>query len=235
VKVILFGASGMVGQGVLRECLLDPDVASVLLIGRSATGLRDVKVREIAHKDIGDLTAIEGEVSGYDACFFCLGVSSVGMTEADYRRITYDLTIGAAATLVRLNPSMTFIYVSGMGTDGTERGGTMWARVKGATENALLRMPFKGAYMFRPAGIQPMNGERPRARGAQIVIGALGPFMPLLLRFWPKYMTTTERIGRAMLIAAKRGAPKRVLESSDINLLAGDSVDYQAGLKPGAS
>jgi len=216
----LFGASGMVGQGVLRECLLDRDVEAVLLIGRSASGRHDAKIREIVHKDIGNLTAIEGEVSGYDACFFCLGVSSVGMTEPEYKRITYDLTIGAATTLARVNPSMTFIYVSGMGTDGTERGSTMWARVKGATENALLVMPFKAAYMFRPAGIQPMHGERPRARGAQIVIGALGPLMPLLLRLWPKYMTTTERIGRAMLIAAKSGAPKNVLESLDINLLA---------------
>lgn len=211
----------MVGQGVLRECLLDPDVETVLLIGRSSAGRQDAKIREIVHKDIGNLTAIEGELSGYDACFFCLGVSSVGMAEDEYRRITYDLTVGAATTLSRLNPSMTFIYVSGLGTDGTERGGSMWARVKGATENALLRMPFKAAYMFRPGYIQSMHGELPRARIAQILIGALRPLAPLLLRLGPKYATTTERMGRAMLIAAKSGAHKKVLESADINLLAG--------------
>jgi uncharacterized protein YbjT (DUF2867 family) len=221
VNVILFGASGMVGQGVLRECLLDRDVETVLLIGRSSAGRHDSKLREIVHKNIGDLTTIEGELSGYDACFFCLGVSSVGMTEAEYKRITFDLTIGAATTLARLNPSMTFIYVSGLGTDSTERGGTMWARVKGATENALLRMPFKAAYMFRPGYIQSMHNEMPRKRIAQIVIGALRPLAPLLLRLGPKYAITTERIGRAMLIAAKSGAPKKVLESVDINALAG--------------
>lgn len=211
----------MVGQGVLRECLLDGDVETVLLIGRSTTGRQDAKIREIVRKDVGELRDIEGELGGFDACFFCLGVSSFGMAEAEYRRITYDLTIGAATTLARLNPSMTFIYVSGLGTDSSARGGTMWARVKGATENALLGMPFKAAYMFRPGFIQAMHGEQPRARLAQIVISGLGLFTPLLLRMSPGYVTTTERIGRAMLIAAKSGAPKKVLESADINLLGG--------------
>jgi uncharacterized protein YbjT (DUF2867 family) len=153
MKVIFFGASGMVGQGVLRECLLDPDVETVLLIGRSVTGRQHPKIREIVHQDIADLEPIASPLAGFDGCFFCLGVSSVGISEADYKRITYDLTIGAAATLARLNPAMTFIYVSGAGTDSTERGRTMWARVKGATENALLRMPFHAAYMFRPGFI----------------------------------------------------------------------------------
>lgn len=220
VKVILFGASGMVGQGVLRECLLDQDVETVLLIGRSATGRQHAKIREIVHKDIVDLTPFEGELAGHDACFFCLGVSSVGMTEDDYKRITCDLTVGAAGTLARLNPGMTFVYVSGMGTDSTERGGTMWARVKGATENALLRMPFKAAYMFRPGFIQPMNGEKPKAASLRIALTLLAPVIPLLMRVGPRYATTTERIGRAMLIAAKNGAPKKVLESVDINALA---------------
>ncbi len=163
MKIILFGGSGMVGQGVLRECLLDTDVEKVLLIGRSATGQQHPKIREIVRADIGDLSPLEAQLAGFDACFFCLGVSSVGMTEAAYRHITYDLTIGAARTLAKLNASMTFIYVSGMGTDSSETGRTAWARVKGATENALLRMPFRAAYMFRPGFIQPMHGEQPKA------------------------------------------------------------------------
>ena len=220
MKVILFGASGMVGQGVLRECLLDNDVETVLLIGRSATGPQNAKIREIVHKDIGNLTPIEVDLTGYDACFFCLGVSSVGMSEADYKRITYDLTIGAATTLARLNPAITFIYVSGKGTDSTERGRLAWAWVKGATENALLRMPFRAAYMFRPAMIQPMHSEKPKAALTSFALTLMTPFIPLLMRLGPKYATTTERMGRAMLIAAKNGATKKVLESPDINALS---------------
>lgn len=211
----------MVGQGVLRECLLDPDVETVLLIGRSATGQSHAKIREIVRPDIGDLSAIEKEITGYDACFFCLGVSSVGMSDADYKRITYSLTIGAAGTLARLNPGMTFIYVSGMGTDTSEQGRTAWARVKGATENALLRMPFRAAYMFRPGGIQPMHGEKPKAAMTALAVKIIGPIIPWLVSVAPKYVTTTERMGRAMLIAAKTGAPKTVLENADINALAG--------------
>ncbi|HXI56585.1 MAG TPA: epimerase, partial [Polyangia bacterium] len=163
MRIILFGATGMVGQGALRECLLDPDVSEVLSIGRTpvrrtAVGPTDAKLREQVLADPGDLSSIEGQLVGYDACFFCLGVSSVGMTEAAYRRITYDLTLAAARTLSRLNPGMTFIYVSGAGTDSSERGRSMWARVKGQTENALLALPFKAAYMFRPGIIQPLHG-----------------------------------------------------------------------------
>lgn len=218
--MILFGASGMVGQGVLRECLLDSDVETVLLIGRSATGQQNPKIREIVHKDIGNLTPITDDLTGYDACFFCLGISSVGMSEADYKKITYDLTIGAAETLVRLNPAMTFIYVSGKGTDSTEQGRIAWARVKGETENALLRMPFRAAYMFRPAMIQPMHGEKPKAALTSFALTLMTPLIPLLMKLGPKYATTTERMGRAMLIAAKNGATKKVLESADINALS---------------
>jgi uncharacterized protein YbjT (DUF2867 family) len=210
----------MVGQGVLRQCLPDPDVERVLLIGRNTTGQNHAKIREIVQPDLADLTALESELSGYDACFFCLGVSSVGMTEAEYKHITYDLTIGVAGTLARLNPGMTFIYVSGMGTDSSERGRVAWARVKGATENALLRMPFKAAYMFRPGFIQPVHGEKARAAMTRYALTLLRPVIPLVTRFAPKYATTTERIGRAMLIAAKSGAPKKVLESADINELS---------------
>ena len=210
----------MVGQGVLYECLHDPDVSDVLVIGRSSLGQRDPKLSELVIPNVGDLSKNESDVTGYDACFFCLGVSSVGMSEADYRKTTYDLTISAATTLARVNPAMTFTYVSGKGTDGTEKGKQMWARVKGATENALLRMPFKAAYMFRPGAIQPMHGEKPRGAGARLLLTILGPLIPLVMRLSPASVTTTERIGRAMLIAAKRDAPKRVLESEDINALA---------------
>ena len=160
MKVLLFGATGMVGQGVLRECLLDTSVTSVATIGRSASGITDPKVREIVHQDLANYTAIEADLTGFDACFFCLGVSAAGMKEADYERITYGFTLAAAETLSRLNPGMTFIYVSGEATDSTEKGRSMWARVKGKTENALLRLPFKAAYMFRPGFIQSVNGER---------------------------------------------------------------------------
>jgi uncharacterized protein YbjT (DUF2867 family) len=217
MNVILFGASGMVGQGVLRECLLDPGVEKILSIGRSRTGREDPKLREIVHKDIGNLAPIEDQLRGYDACFFTLGVSSVGMKEADYRRITYDLTLGAARTLARLNPEMTFIYVSGAGTESGGR--SMWARVKGETENALLGLPFKAAYMFRPGFIQPLHGIKSKTALYQILYAILGPFNSLVLKFFPKYATSTEVLGRAMIKAARQGAPKKVLESQDINSL----------------
>jgi uncharacterized protein YbjT (DUF2867 family) len=221
VKIILFGASGMVGQGVLRECLLDANVQSVLSIGRSATGQRHEKLREIVRKDLADLTDIEHELQGYDACFYCLGVSSAGMTEADYREVTYGLTMAVARTLARLSPGMTFIYVSGAGTDSTESGRFMWARVKGRTENELLRLPFQAAYMFRPGFIQPLHGVRSKTALYRILYTTMGPLIPLLMAVAPRYVTTTDRIGRAMIQAARHGAPKAVLEGQDINELAG--------------
>src|ERR1700716_2717253 len=160
MKVILFGATGMVGQGVLRECLLDAGVESVLVVGRSPTGQRHAKLREILHEKFMDFSAIESELRGYDACFFCLGVSSVGMNEERYRHLTYDITMAAATTLAKLNPGMVFTYVTGRGTDSTEQGPRMWARVKGKTENDLLKLPFKAAYMFPPGAIQPLHGAR---------------------------------------------------------------------------
>jgi len=217
MRVVLFGATGMVGQGVLRECLIDPDIQTVLSIGRSATGQNHPKLRELVHRDLLDFSAIENELAGFDACFFCLGVSSAGMQETDYRRVTYDITMAAAQTLARLNSNMTFIFISGMGTDSTERGRTMWARVKGQTENALLRLPFKAAYMFRPGVIVPMHGIKSRTALYRVPYALLGPALPLLKAAFPKYVTTTEALGRAMIAVAKRGAPKKVLESSDIN------------------
>lgn len=217
MNVILFGATGMVGQGVLGECLLDPQVLSVLSIGRSATGQAHAKLRELVHGDLLDYSAIESELSGFDACFFCLGVSSAGMTEGAYRRVTYDITIAAAETLAKLNPAMTFIYVSGAGTDSTERGRSMWARVKGKTENALLRLPFKAACMFRPAVIRPMHGIKSKTRLYRVLYVVMAPLMGALQAVLPKYVTTTEQVGRAMIRVARQGAPKVVLENEDIN------------------
>ena len=216
-KVIIFGVTGMVGQGVLRECLLDPDVETVLAISRSASGRTDPKLREIFHKDFMDFGSLQRELTGYDACFFCLGVTSAGMPEERYRVITYDYTLAAARTLAAVNPGMTFLYVSGMGTDSSERGRTMWARVKGKTENDLLRLPFKAAYMFRPAVIVPLHGIKSKTRVYRIFYALTGPMLPLLYKIAPKYVTTTEQVGRAMINVAGEGGPKAILENSDIN------------------
>ena len=224
MRVVVFGASGMVGQGVLRECLLDPGVEAVLSVGRSAltTGLRwpalnaGEKLTELVVPDLSDYSAVEAKLSGYDACFFTLGVSSSGMTEAEYRRVTYGFTLAAAETLVRLNPAMTFVYVSGAGTDSTAQGRTMWARVKGETENALLRLRFKAAYMFRPGVIQPLHGIRSKTASYRIFYGVLGPVLSVVRAVAPRMMTTTEQIGRAMLQVVRQGYPKQVLEAGDI-------------------
>jgi uncharacterized protein YbjT (DUF2867 family) len=209
----------MVGQGVLRECLLDPEVQNVLSIGRTATGQQNPKLRELIHKDLFDLSSIASELSGFDACFFCLEVSVAGMTEADYRRITYDITMAAAQTLVKLNPRMTFIHVSGAGADSTERGRIMWARVKGQTENALLHLPFKAAYMFRPGVIAPLHGIQSKTKSYRLFYAVTGPLLPALYKWFPQYVTTTEQLGRAMIKVAKEGNSKSVLESADINKL----------------
>jgi uncharacterized protein YbjT (DUF2867 family) len=207
----------MVGQGVLRECLQDPDVKRVLAIGRSAAGQRHDKLRELVVKDFADFSGIEHDLAGYDACFFCLGITSAGMSEADYRRVTYDIALTAARALVTLNPGMTFIFVSGMGADSSEKGRVMWARVKGQTENALLALPFKGVYVFRPGAIQPLHGIRSKTTWINAAYAALGPLYPVLKALFPKYVTTTELVGRAMINVARRGAPQRVLENHDIN------------------
>jgi uncharacterized protein YbjT (DUF2867 family) len=220
MKVILFGATGMVGQGVLRECLLDPQVERVLSVGRSATGGQDPKLHEIVHGNLGDLAPIENDLRGYDACFFCLGVSSAGMSEDDYRHITYDLTVAVGQSLAKLNPGMTFIYVSGAGTDSSEHGRSMWARVKGRTENALLKMPFKAAYMFRPGVIRPLHGFRSKTRGIRIFYTVAMPIVLLAAAIAPNSITTTEKMGRAMIHAAERGAPKTLLGTREINALA---------------
>jgi uncharacterized protein YbjT (DUF2867 family) len=217
MRVLLFGATGMIGQGVLRECLLDPDVESVVAVLRSPTSQQRAKLRELLHKDFLDFSPIESQLSGFDACFFCLGVSSTGMSEEDYQRITYGFTLAAARVLVKLNANMTFIYISGAGADSSERGSSMWARVKGKTENELLGLPFHAAYIFRPGLIIPLHGVQSRTRLYRVFYVLLGPLLPVLKGRFPKYVTTTEQIGRAMLKIARQGWPKRVLETLDIN------------------
>jgi uncharacterized protein YbjT (DUF2867 family) len=225
MRVILFGATGMVGQGVLRECVQDPDVEAVLSVARRSSGpgmeRRSEKVRELVTDNFYNFSQIEREFAGYDACFFCLGVSSFRMKEAEYRRVTYDLTMVAARAVLRANPTstgagITFIYVSGAGTDSSEHGSAMWARVKGETENALLGMGFRAAYMFRPGGIVPMGGIKSKTAVYRVVYTALRPLLPVLLRVFPQYVTTTEQVGRAMLAVAKHGYSKPVLEAVDI-------------------
>jgi uncharacterized protein YbjT (DUF2867 family) len=216
MNVILFGATGMVGQGVLRECLLDPGVHQILSIVRTPSGQQHPKLHELVHTNFFDYSTIESQLANYDACFFSLGVSSAAMDEAKYAHLTYDLTLAAAATLARLNPQMTFLYVSGAGTDSTERGRIMWARVKGKTENALLKLPFRAAYMFRPGFIQPLHGIRSKTKLYQFFYTALNPILPLLRSAFPKYITTTEELGRAMLNVARNGYPKPILEVPDI-------------------
>jgi uncharacterized protein YbjT (DUF2867 family) len=217
MKVLLFGATGMVGQGVLRECLLDEKVELVTTIGRHKTGKTHPKLQEIEHQDLFDYSTIEAQLTGFDACFFCLGISSFGMKEKEYRHITYDLTLAAANALVKRNPGMVFTYVSGTGTDSTEKGRVMWARVKGETENALLRLPFKAAYMFRPGMIQALHGVKSKTKLYRMIYPLFAPLFPILNALFPHQMTTTEKIGRAMLWVVQHGAPKPILESRDFN------------------
>jgi uncharacterized protein YbjT (DUF2867 family) len=220
MKVILFGATGMVGQGVLRECLRDPDVEQVLAIGRKEIGESHPKLRQRIHANFTNFAAIANEVVGYDACFFCLGVSSAGMNEKDYRHVTYDFTLAAAEVLAKQSPGMTFVYVSGTGTDSTEKGRSMWARVKGQTENALLRLPFKAVYLFRPGVIQPLHGIQSKTRLYRAAYTVATPLFPLAKALFPRFVTTTEQVGRAMLAVVRKGAEKTILENWDISALA---------------
>jgi uncharacterized protein YbjT (DUF2867 family) len=219
VRVILFGATGMIGQGVLRECLLDPGVEEVLAIGRSKTGQSHAKLRELVLPDLTSYAAVREELSGYDACFYCLGVSSAGTSEADYRRIMYEIPVAAARALVGASPQMTFVFVSGAGTDATSK--TMWARVKGEAENAILALPFRGKYAFRIAFVRPLHGIKSRTTAYRVAYAILRPLAPLVASLAPNSVTTTEKVGRAMLNAARHGAPKAVLDTVDINALAG--------------
>ncbi len=216
MDVTLFGATGMVGQGVLRECLLNDDVRRVVSVVRSPSGQQHGKLREVVAGNFLDLSSVASELSGLDACIYCLGVSSAGMTEEQYTRITYDFTMEAARTLLRANPGITFLYVSGAGTDGSEGGRSMWARVKGRTENALLGMGFKAAYMFRPGFIQPLHGIQSKTRLYRAIYVVTTPIFPALRAVFPHYVTTTEQLGRAMLRVARDGYAKPILEMRDI-------------------
>ena len=220
LKAIITGTTGMVGRGVLLECLDDHSVSEVLVINRQPLGLQHSKLKEIVHKDFYDLSSIEDKLGGYDCCFFCLGVSAVGMKEADYRRVTYDLTIHFATTLSRLNQGMTFCYVTGQGTDSTGQGKVMWARVKGQTENAVMALPFKDAYMFRPGYIHPMRNIRSRTRLYNAVYLIAKPLYPLFKKLAPDTITTTEAVGKAMIRIAQSGYPKKFIGPKDINEIA---------------
>ena len=220
MRVVIFGATGMVGAGALLECLDDPRVDAVLAVVRRPTGLTHPKLTEAVHADFFDYDRLRARFAECDACFFCLGVSSAGMDEAAYRHLTYDLTLAAARALVEANPRMTFCYVSGQGTDSTERGRAMWARVKGKTENALLTLPFKAAYMLRPGFIQPLRGVRSRTPLYQAFYSALGFLLPVLRRLVPDQITTTVNVGRALIRLAAEGYGSRIISADDINRLA---------------
>lgn len=216
IKAIITGTTGMVGEGVLHESLQHPEVSAVLVINRKPCGVSHPKLKEIIHGNFLDLSPIADQLSGYNACFFCLGVSSVGMKEAEYTRLTYDLTLHMAQTLAARNPDMTFCYVSGSGTDSSQQGRLMWARVKGKTENDLLKLPFKAAYMFRPGYIHPTKGLKNTLKGYKYI----APFYPLLRRLFPNSVTTLRQLGLAMIQAARVGYEKPVIECPEIAVLA---------------
>jgi len=216
MKVILFGSTGMIGQGVLNECLKDSQVESVLVVNRQSCKKRNPKLKEIIQPDFFHLSPISKELSAYDACFYCLGITSAGLSETDYHRNTYELTIKIAEEVLKANKELTFCYISGAGTDSSEKGKTMWARVKGKTENTLLKMPFKNAYMFRPGFIQPLNGIKSKTRLYNAMYAFFKPFYFMLIHL-EGIVTNTETLGKAMIIAASEGYNKKILESKDIN------------------
>ncbi|MFC2125078.1 epimerase [Bacteroidota bacterium] len=220
INAIITGSTGMVGKGVLLECLDHPDVESVLVINRKPVGIEHDKLKEIIQNDFYDLTNIEDQLKGYNACFFCLGVSAFRMSEAGYTRITYDLTLNFAGTVLNLNPDMTFCYVSGLGTDGTEKGRTMWARVKGKTENDLLSMAFQSSYMFRPGYIQPMKGIRSSTKLYNTMYAIFKPLYPILKTLTPNGVTSTTQVGKAMINIIKVGYDNKILSNKDVNILA---------------
>lgn len=216
MKVIITGATGMVGEGVLHECLNHPAVKSILVINRRPCEVKHPKLTEIIHKDFSDFTAIENQLMGYDAAFLCMGVSSIGMKEEKYRFLTYDLTMALAKPLAKLNPDLTLTYVSGIGTDSTEKGRSMWGRVKGKTENDLLKMPFKNAYMFRPGGITPTKG----LKNTYTMLKVMNPILPVFRFLFPKSICSLREVGLAMINVTLKGYEKKVIEVPDIVKLA---------------
>ena len=224
INAIIYGASGMVGKGVLLEALDQSEIKSVLVVGRKSCAIHHEKLKELILGDFMDYSSVEDELKGYNACFFCLGISSGGMTEEKYHHITYDFTIHAAVSLLMINRDMTFIYVSGAGTDTTEKGQTMWARVKGKTENKLLSLGFNRSYMFRPAYIQPKRGVKSSTTSYRFIYAVFGPLYPVWKVLFPKYVSTTVQIGQAMIQAVLVGSDKRILESKDIVTLSGSEI-----------
>ena len=216
MTILLLGATGMVGEGVLHECLQHPQVSSVLVVNRRPCGIAHPRLKEIIHHDFHNVHPLENRLGGFDACFFCMGVSSVGRSPEEYLRTTYDLTLHVATVLSRLNPQMTFCYVSGVGTDSSEQGRSRWARVKGKTENDLQKLPFKAAYLFRPGYIQPTPGLKRTYKAYKF----FAPFYPVIRRLAPRYVTTMEELGLAMIGAALSGYDKPILECADIVRLA---------------
>lgn len=216
IRTIITGSTGMVGEGVLHQCLQNSNVESVLIINRKSCGVKHPKLTEIIHKDFMDLSPIEDKLTGYNACYFCSGVSSVGKKENEYTRITYDLTLNFAKTLIRIygeqSKAITFTYVSGVGTDSTEKGKTMWARVKGRTENDLLKLPFKSSYIYRPGYIQPIKG----LKNTYKVYSILSPFYPIFEKLFPKYVGTLEELGNSMIFVTLNGYENKILECVDI-------------------
>ncbi len=216
IRAIITGATGMVGEGVMHECLMHPDVEKILLLSRKASGFTHPKLKEVLHNDFFNLSAVENQLIEYNACFFCLGVSSVGMNEKDYSKMTHTLTMHVAQTLTKLNKEMVFSYISGAGTDSTEKGKRMWARVKGKTENDLMKLPFKKVYAFRPGIIEPTKG----LKNTLAFYKSLGWLLPVFRKFFPKYFCTLRELGLAMINAAAIGYEKPVLEVSDIVTLS---------------
>ena len=223
MNVLIFGATGMVGQGVLRECLAAPDVAQVMTVGRTPTGVQHPKLRELVHAEMWDYRNMAAEMADFDACFFCIGMASAGVDEQTYTHLTYDLTLALAHTLVQCNARMVLVYVSGAGADSSEQGRVMWARVRGKTENALLKLALRGVYIFRPGMIEPV-GVKSRTPAYRVFYALTKPLLPLLRKLLPDQVLSTPQLGQAMLAVARHGAPKRILESGDINALSRRSV-----------
>ena len=220
MKVLIFGATGMVGQGVLHECLAAPDVTLVMAVGRSPVAQHHPKLQQRIVADLRSLTAEMADLAEFDACFFCLGVSSSGMREETYRQVTHTTTLHVAGVLVHLNPEMTFVYVSGAGTDSSEQGRSMWARIKGQTENDLKKLPFQSVYLFRPSVIQPLHGIQSKTPFYRHFYRIANPVLSIVRSVFPRLIVTSDDIGQAMLQAARQRAGRVVLESKDIVALA---------------
>jgi uncharacterized protein YbjT (DUF2867 family) len=219
LKIIIFGASGMVGAAVLNECLKDSRVSAVLSVGRKPCGMTHSKLKELILPDLFNLEPQAEALKSYNACFFTLGASAAGFNEAQYTKINHDLPLKTAELLLKLNPDLAIGYVSGAGTDSTEKGSVMWARVKGRTENDLLKMPFRAAVMFRLAGLQPLKGYKSSTLLYRVFYDLFAPILPLLVRLFPNSVTTPERLGRAFIRAGRGQSPKSILEAKDIHEL----------------